>query len=342
MSFKDLSALDGPQITRFPPAPSGYMHMGHAKAAMINDSIAHDHGPGGKLIVRIDDTNPSKEKQVFQDAILDDLRTLKIFADKVSHSSDYFQVMYDYALDLIRSRKAFADDTVLGKGNDQRKSRKPSDRRDMSINETLRYFSAMHSGSPDRQNWCVRARIDYASPNGALCDLVIYRCNNVPHNRTGTTWHIYPTYDFCASVLDAVEGLTLDQITLMNWGNAYVRDIQRDVSLKVTFVSLDLNLTGDVRGTKKITWLATTPSNLVLVDLVSFDYLITKDKLDLKKDVLEEFLAKDTEKRVQAFADCNVKDPQRGTVIQFDRKGYYRLDDIDTTGIMVFFQIPTK
>jgi glutamyl-tRNA synthetase len=375
----------------------------------------------------------------------------------------------------------------------------------------------MHSGSPDGQNWCLRARIDYASPNGALRDLVIYRCNNVPHNRTGTTWHIYPTYDFCAPVLDAVEGVTLacctteyrdrnaqyhwiqdalglkrvpiydfsrlnfvktplskrqlskivekglvtgwddpmmptirgllrrgltvdalrdfkgsqgasknvlnlqwgalwafnkskldpvtprytavakkyrvsctvtgldaaytdmrpthaknaknaalddkvvhyahtvlidqddavtfkdgDQITLMNWGNAYVRDIQRDVSLKVTSVSLDLNLTGDVRSTKKITWLATTPSNLVLVDLVSFDYLITKDKLDLKKDVLEDFLAKDTEKKVQAFADCNVKDLQRGTVIQFDRKGYYRLDDIDTTGIMVFFQIPTK
>jgi glutamyl-tRNA synthetase len=433
--------------------------------------------------------------------------------------------MYNYALDLLRSGKAFADDTVLGKGNDQRKSRKPSDRRDMSINDTLRYFSAMHSGSPDGQNWCLRARMDYASPNGALRDPVIYRCNNIPHNRTGTTWHIYPTYDFCAPVLDAVEGVTLacrtteyrgrnaqyhwiqdalglkrvpiynfsrlnfvktplskrqlskivekglvtgwddprmpairgllrrgltvdalrdfigsqgasknvlnlqwralwalnkskldpvtprytavaddavsctvtgldapysdtrpthamvgkmakhclpaknaalgdkvvhyahtirtdqddvatfkdgEQITLMNWGNAYVRNIQMDAWSKVTSVRLDLNLTGNVKGTKKITWLATTPTNLVLVDLVSFDYLITKDKLDPKKDILEDLLAQDTEKRVRAFADCNVRDLQRGVVIQFDRKGYYRLDDIDAAGIMVIFQIPTK
>jgi glutamyl-tRNA synthetase len=104
---------------------------------MLNDYIAHNHKPGGKPIVRFGDTNPSKGKHEFQDAILDDLRTLNIFPDKVSHSSDHFQVMYDYALTLIRTGKAFPDDTVLGKGNDERKSRKPSQNRDMSIDETL-------------------------------------------------------------------------------------------------------------------------------------------------------------------------------------------------------------
>jgi glutamyl-tRNA synthetase len=209
ITLQKLPALGGPYITRFRPEPSGYMHIGHAKAAMLNDYIAHDHKPGGKLIVRFGDTNSSKEEQEFQDAILDDLRTLNIFPDLVLHSSDRFQVMYDYALTLIRAGKAFADDTVLGKGNDERKSRKPSQRRDTSIDETLRHFSAMHSDSPDGQNWCLRARIDYASPNSALRDPVVYRCNNIPHHRTGTTWHIYPTHDFCAPVLDAVEGVTL-------------------------------------------------------------------------------------------------------------------------------------
>jgi glutamyl-tRNA synthetase len=195
--------------TGFPPKSSGYMHLGHAKAAMIHYNIAHDYKPGAKFIVRFDDTNLSKEKQAFQDAILDDLRTLNIFPDQVTHSSDGFQDMYDYAVILIRAGKAFADDTVLGKGNDQRKSRKPSDRRDMNIDDMLSHFAAMHSGSPGGQKWCLHARNDYASFNGALRDPVIYRCNDAPHHRTGTTWYTYPTYDFCAPILDAIDGVTL-------------------------------------------------------------------------------------------------------------------------------------
>jgi glutamyl-tRNA synthetase len=212
ISLKDLPDADGPYVTRCPPEPSGYMHIGHAKAALLNGYIAHHYKPGrkgNKLIVRFDDTDPSKEKQEFQDAILHDLHTLNIYEDEITHSSDRFQDMYDYAIQLIKDGKAFADDATLGKGNDQRKSRKPSDRRDMSIEDMLSHFEAMYSGSPDGQNWCLRARIDYGNYNDSLRDPVIYRCNDVPHHRTGTAWHIYPTYDFCVPILDALDGVTL-------------------------------------------------------------------------------------------------------------------------------------
>ena len=116
ISLKDLPDIDGPYVTRLPPEPSGYMHIGHAKAALFNDYIAHHYKPGrkcNKLIVRFDDTNPSKEKQVFQDAILHDLHTLSILPDEISHSSDRFQEMYDYALDLIRAGKVLTTQPLV-------------------------------------------------------------------------------------------------------------------------------------------------------------------------------------------------------------------------------------
>jgi glutamyl-tRNA synthetase len=106
-------------------------------------------------------------------------------------------------------------------------------------------------------------------------------------------------------------------------------------------MTVELNLTRDVRGTKKIFWLAASPTNRVPVDLVSFDHPITRDTFDLKKEVLDDFLTTNTATRVPAFADCSVRDLQQGAVIQFDRKGYFRLDATDqVTGNMVFFQIP--
>ncbi|KAF4507309.1 hypothetical protein G6O67_005962 [Ophiocordyceps sinensis] len=137
----------------------------HAKAALLNDYFAHQK-PGGTLICRFDDTNPSNESMEFQDAIVDDLKLMGIVPDKTSFSSDYFQLMYDYAIQLIEDGKAFADDSELGKGDEDRRNRLPSKRRHLGIDETLARFRDMKTGSDEGQRWCLRARIAYDSPNG--------------------------------------------------------------------------------------------------------------------------------------------------------------------------------
>jgi glutamyl-tRNA synthetase len=140
-----------------------------------------------------------------------------------------------------------------------------------------------------------------------------------------------------------------EEITLMNWGNAYTRRITRAEKLdgtgkrKVTGIEFELHLEGNVKKTKKISWLASVSSNLIPVDLVSFNYLITKDKLE-KEERLEDFLEPHTEFRTQAFADCNVTELPRGAIIQFERKGYYKLDVEYKSGErsrMVFFDVPS-
>lgn len=171
----DIPQVDGPMVTRFPPEPSGYLHIGHAKAALLNDYFAHKGA--GTLLCRFDDTNPTKESMEFQDAILDDLKLMEIIPEKTSYSSDYFQEMYEYAIQLIIAGKAFADDSELGKGDEDRKNRLPSKRRDLGIEETLQHFGEMKTGSEEGRRWCLRARIAYDSPNGTMRDPVIYRCN---------------------------------------------------------------------------------------------------------------------------------------------------------------------
>ncbi|KAI0182435.1 glutamyl-tRNA synthetase [Xylaria flabelliformis] len=511
----DLPGITGPVVTRFPPEPSGYLHIGHAKAALLNDYFAHLR-PGGRLLCRFDDTNPSKEKMEFQDAILFDLKPMNIVPEKITYSSDYFQQMHDYAIQLIKDGKAFADDSELGKGDEDRKNRLPSKRRDLGIDETLARFEEMKTGSEEGRQWAIRARIAYDSPNGTLRDPVIYRCNLEPHHRTGSEWKVYPTYDFCAPILDSIEGVTValrtneyrdrnvqyewmqealrlrkvpiwdfsrlnfvrtllskrkltrivdegkvwgwddprmptirgiirrgvvvpalrefilkqgpsrnivnlewgtfwatnrkhidptaprhtaiessgavtctvqgqselttvskpkhvknaelgmkkvvygkniqleqadaksfeanEEITLMNWGNAYVRGITKDDKGDVTGLDLELNLAGDVKTTKKkVTWLAASNNNLIPVDLVSFDFLITKDKLE-KQDELEKFLTPETEFRTQAFADCNVAELPQGSIVQFERKGFYKLDEAykGEGSRAIFFEIPSK
>jgi glutamyl-tRNA synthetase len=149
--------------------------------------------------------------------------------------------------------------------------------------------------------------------------------------------------------VDAQSLVENEEITLMNWGNAYARRISRSEELdgtgkhKVTGIEFELHLESDVKKTKKISWLASVSSNLIPVDLVSFNYLITKDKLE-KQDRLENFLEPNTEFRTQAFADCNVTELSRGAIIQFERKGYYKLDVEYKSGEgprMVFFDVPS-
>jgi len=439
--------------------------------------------------------------------------------DKTSYSSDYFQEMYDYCVHIIKIGKAYADDTEQEEMRDQRMKGLPSARRDATVETNLAHLSEMKSGSVEGIKWCIRAKMSVDNPNKAMRDPVIYRCNPQPHHRTGTTWKIYPTYDFCVPILDSLEGVThalrtneyrdrnpqynwfqdvlqlrkvhiwdfarmnfvrtllskrkltkfvdsglvwgwddprfptirgirrrgmtigalreyilkqgpsrnivnldwtlfwatnkkyidpvaprytainkaqavtatikgaratphtedkpkhnknpdlgtkkvaysqtilieqddaqsfaLDEeITLMNWGNAIVRHISHTLNPlslhTVTSLSLDLNLPGDVKSTsKKITWLATEGQELIPVQMVEFDFLICKDKIE-EEENYEDFLTERTEFRTEGVADGNVAGLEVGDVIQFERKGYFRVDRAFAHGEpAVLFGIPT-
>ncbi|KAK9473235.1 glutamyl-tRNA synthetase [Dipodascopsis tothii] len=504
-------AVEGQVVTRFPPEPSGYLHIGHAKAAMLNQYFAQMYK--GKLIVRFDDTNPSKEKMEFQQSIIEDLELLGIKGDVITYSSDNFDHMYALAIKMIEEGKAYVDDTPVDQMRQERTDGVPSARRDRTVEENLRLFKEeMTNGTEEGLKNCLRAKISVDAPNKALRDPVIYRCNLTPHHRTGTKWKVYPTYDFCCPIIDALEGVTHalrtieyrdrnaqydwflkamnlrkvhvwdfarlnfvrtllskrklqwfvdekivagwddprfptvrgvrrrgmsveglrsfilaqgpsknivnsewsliwatnkkvidpiaprhtavtkenavtvslahapatpvteerakhkknpavgnkkliladkilveqedaqtfkegEEITLMDWGNAIIKTIAKEGDI-VTGITADLHLDGDFRKTeKKVTWLAATP-DAVPVDLVDFDYLITKDKLE-EDDNFADFITPTTEFHTAAFGDVNVRDMKVGDVIQFERKGYYRLDSVATeTEPAVFFTIP--
>ena len=194
-------------ITRFPPEPSGYLHIGHAKAALLNDYFAHVKYKG-TLIVRFDDTNPLKEKQEFEDSILYDLELMGIKPDRTTHTSDYFQELHDWCIQMIKSGHAYADDTEQTLMRERRTAKQPSARRNMDPGASLAQFEEMKKGSAEGQKWFIRAKISFDSPNGALRDPVIYRCSPQPHHRTGDAWKVYPTYDFACPLIDSHEGVT--------------------------------------------------------------------------------------------------------------------------------------
>ncbi|KAF8965231.1 glutamate-tRNA ligase [Flammula alnicola] len=199
-------AIDGQVVTRFPPEPSGYLHIGHTKAAILNQYFAKMYH--GKMIVRFDDTNPSKERTEFEDTILEDLQLLDIHGDVVTHTSDHFDTLYDYAVKMIKDGKAYADDTEQLQMREERFNGIASKHRDDSIEDNLKHFDEMKAGTTEGQRWCIRAKISVDNPNKAMRDPVIYRCNALPHHRTGDKWKIYPTYDFACPIVDSIEGVT--------------------------------------------------------------------------------------------------------------------------------------
>ncbi|GAO49181.1 glutamyl-tRNA synthetase [Saitoella complicata NRRL Y-17804] len=503
-------AEEGKVCVRFPPEPSGYLHIGHAKAALLNQFFAQEYK--GKLIIRFDDTNPSKEKTEFQDSILEDLTLLGIKGDVVTHTSDHFDTLYQYAIQMIKDGKAYCDDTVQEQMRAERMDGIASARRERTVEENLQIFAEMTAGTELGLKNCLRAKISVDDPNKALRDPVIYRCNLLPHHRIGDKWKVYPTYDFACPIVDCIEGVThalrtieyrdrnaqyqwmldacnlrrvhvwdfsrmnfvrtllskrklqwfvdqglvggwddprfptvrgvrrrgmtiealrqyilsqgpskninnldwtsiwainkktidpiaprhtaiftegkvpvkleggpaevveevrpkhkknpelgnnkvafyhqlvVDQddaqtfkegeeLTLMDWGNAFVTKINKEGD-KVVSLEMKLHLEGDFKKTeKKVTWLADTPA-LTDVELVDFDLLITKEKLEDGDDV-KDFLTPQTEFRVSAVADGNVRDLKKGDVMQFNRKGYYVVDVPYTEGgKIVMFSVP--
>lgn len=157
---------------------------------------------------RFDDTNPSNEKQEFQDAIVEDLALMGIKPNKVTYTSDYFDELYDYCLQMIKTGNAYADDTDKETMAAQRMDGLPSKRRDLAPEESLARLEEMKQGTPEGLRWCIRAKISVDDKNKALRDPVIYRCNPAPHHRTGSKWKVYPTYDFACPVVDSMEGVT--------------------------------------------------------------------------------------------------------------------------------------
>ncbi|KAK9426674.1 hypothetical protein SUNI508_00201 [Seiridium unicorne] len=203
-----LQNADQGVVCRFLPEPSGYLHIGHAKAALLSDYFAHQ-AYNGKLRLRLDDTNPSKEKEEFQDAIIEDLALMGVKPDALSYTSDYFDHLYDTCLGLIKSGNAYADDTDVETMRDERGKGVASKRRDRTVEENLKIFDEMKSGTEEGLKNCIRAKISVDNPNKAMRDPVIYRCNiNDSHHRTGRKWNIYPTYDLACPVVDSLEGVT--------------------------------------------------------------------------------------------------------------------------------------
>jgi bifunctional glutamyl/prolyl-tRNA synthetase len=165
--------ISGRVITRFPPEPSGYLHIGHAKAVLLNDYYARRYN--GRLIVRFDDTNPSKEKEEYQQSIVEDLERLGVKPDMVTYTSDYFGAIQEYAKCMIQNGLAYMDDTPQEQMKTERSERKESKRRGQSPEEAMEYFKQMCEGSEEGSVWCLRAKIDMSSDNGTLRDPVLYR-----------------------------------------------------------------------------------------------------------------------------------------------------------------------
>src|SRR5690606_408655 len=197
--------------TRFPPEPNGYLHIGHAKAICIDFGIAEEFG--GTCYLRFDDTNPGKEDVEYVEAIKRDVRWLGFdWGDRLTHASDYFPQLYEFALQLIRAGKAYGDhlsaEEIRAYRGTLTEPGRNSPYRDRSVEENLELFERMRRGEFDEGECVLRAKIDMASPNMNLRDPTLYRIRKIPHQRTGTEWCIYPLYDFAHTLSDALEGTT--------------------------------------------------------------------------------------------------------------------------------------
>jgi glutaminyl-tRNA synthetase len=245
-------------VTRFPPEPNGYLHIGHAKSIVINFGLADEFG--GKTNLRFDDTNPLKEDQEFVDAIKEDVEWLGYEWEGLFFASDYFDEMYDRAVLLIKKGLAYVDDLSADEIREYRgtlsEPGKESPYRDRSVEENLDLFERMKNGEFGNGEKVLRAKIDMSSPNINLRDPVIYRISHATHHNTGDKWCIYPMYAFAHPIEDALEGVTHslcttefeDQRPLYNW-------VVRECEMEATPQQIEfgrLNLTNTVMSKRKL------------------------------------------------------------------------------------------
>ena len=203
--------------TRFPPEPNGYLHIGHAKSILLNYGLAQKYG--GKFNLRFDDTNPTKEKTEFVEAITEDIKWLGAdWEDRLFFASDYFDQMYECAVELIKKGKAYVSDLSAEQIREYRGTLTEPGKEDpysgRSVEENLKLFEEMREGKYADGEKVLRARIDMSSSNINMRDPVIYRVAHMTHHRTGDKWCIYPMYDFAHPLEDAIEGITHSICTL--------------------------------------------------------------------------------------------------------------------------------
>lgn len=208
---------DGKVVTRFPPEPNGYLHVGHAKSICLNFGIASENN--GACHLRFDDTNPCKEEEEYVESIKEDVRWLGFdWKEKLFFASDYFEQLYQFAVHLTREGNAYVDSLTAEETREFRgtltEPGKESPYRDRSVEENLDLFERMRQGEFEDGEHVLRAKIDMASPNMNMRDPSLYRIRKENHHRTGDTWCIYPMYDFAHCLSDAIEGITHSLCTL--------------------------------------------------------------------------------------------------------------------------------
>jgi len=207
---------NGKVVTRFPPEPNGYLHIGHAKSICLNFGIAAENN--GRCNLRFDDTNPEKESDEYVQSIMRDVSWLGFEWSELRHASDYFEQLYDYAVQLIEQGQAYVDslsaEEIRAYRGTLTEPGKESPDRSRSIEENIDLFQRMRAGEFADGQYVLRAKIDMASPNINMRDPALYRIRRVHHQRTGDDWCIYPMYDYTHCISDALEGITHSLCTL--------------------------------------------------------------------------------------------------------------------------------
>ncbi|MCK9320915.1 MAG: glutamine--tRNA ligase, partial [Bacteroidales bacterium] len=203
-------------LTRFPPEPNGYLHIGHAKSICLNFGLAKKYG--GKTNLRFDDTNPTKEDVEYVDSIKEDIQWLGFQWANEFYASDYFEQLYQWAVKLIEKGLAYVDDQTLDEIRQNRGTvqlpGKDSPYRNRTVEENLKLFSEMREGKYAEGEKILRAKIDMAHPNMHMRDPIMYRIINTHHHRTGDKWCIYPMYDYAHGESDSIENITHSICTL--------------------------------------------------------------------------------------------------------------------------------
>ena len=207
----------GRVVTRFPPEPNGYLHIGHAKSICLNFGLAQEFG--GRCHLRFDDTNPTKESQEYVDAIMADVRWLGFdWGPHLYYAADYFEPLYEWAVQLVKAGKAYVDDLSPDEIREYRgtltEPGRESPCRNRSVEENLHLFARMRAGEFEDGTKTLRAKIDMASGNVNLRDPVMYRIRKTSHQRTGDRWCIYPMYDWAHGQCDSIEQITHSICTL--------------------------------------------------------------------------------------------------------------------------------
>ncbi|CAD6232006.1 unnamed protein product [Miscanthus lutarioriparius] len=343
----------GEVCLRFAPEPSGYLHIGHAKAGLLNEYFADRYK--GRLIVRIDDTNPSKESNEFVENVLRDIDTMGIKYDTVTYTSDYFPKLMEMAESLIMQGKAYVDDTPRTQMEVERRAGVESTCRNNTVEENLSLWREMVNGTESGMQCCLRGKLDIQDPNKSLHDPVYYRCNTDPHHRVGSTYKAYPTYDFACPFVDALQGVTHAlRSSEYHDRNAQYYSILQDMGLQRVeiFEFSRLNMVYTLLSKRKFLWFVQNKKVDGWTD-PRFPTIQGMVRRGLKIEALTQFILEQLEEKddfvnhlnpctTSALGDPDMRNLKKGEIIQLERKGYYRCD-VPFTGPskpIVLFAIP--